>query len=110
MLGVLWYARFRATKIGSWFRDGRGIAPELQQMLLQKHAVGDEVNITKIGAWLGERGEYAMIKAAAERGWLDESSAMMESLIAIKRAGANFIISYFSKSFAQYSKNSSTSA
>ncbi len=52
-------------------------------------------------------GEYAMIKSAAERGWLDERSAMLESLISIKRAGANFIISYFSKSFAQYSKNRS---
>jgi len=39
-------------------------------------------------------GEYAMIKAAAQRGWLDENAVMLESLIAIKRAGANFIISY----------------
>jgi len=40
-------------------------------------------------------GEYAMIKAASERGWLDEQAAMLESLTAIKRAGADFIISYF---------------
>lgn len=40
-------------------------------------------------------GEYAMIKAAAEKGWVDETAVMMESLIAIKRAGADFIISYF---------------
>ncbi len=45
-------------------------------------------------------GEFAMIKAAAERGWLDEEKAMLESLLAIKRAGADFIISYFAKQFA----------
>ncbi|HET7552112.1 MAG TPA: porphobilinogen synthase [Gemmatimonadaceae bacterium] len=40
-------------------------------------------------------GEYAMIKAAAERGWLDGERAMMESLLGIRRAGADFIITYF---------------
>jgi len=39
-------------------------------------------------------GEYAMIKAAAERGWIDEQRAMMEATISIKRAGANLIASY----------------
>jgi porphobilinogen synthase len=42
-------------------------------------------------------GEYSMIKAAAKAGWLDESRAIMESLLAIKRAGADLILSYFSK-------------
>ena len=42
-------------------------------------------------------GEYAMLKAAAEKGWLDHDSVMMEQLIAIKRAGANIIASYFAK-------------
>ncbi|NER19078.1 porphobilinogen synthase [Spongiivirga citrea] len=42
-------------------------------------------------------GEYAMIKAAAEKGWLDHDAVMMEQLIAIKRAGANIIASYFAK-------------
>lgn len=42
-------------------------------------------------------GEYAMLKAAAEKGWLDHDAAMMEQLIAIKRAGANIIASYFAK-------------
>lgn len=46
-------------------------------------------------------GEYAMIKAAARLGWLDESKAMVESLIAIKRAGADIIITYFAKDFAK---------
>ena len=42
-------------------------------------------------------GEYAMIKAAAQQGWIDERRVVMESLISIKRAGADFIISYFTK-------------
>ncbi len=42
-------------------------------------------------------GEYAMIKAASEKGWLDHDAVMMEQLTAIKRAGANMIASYFSK-------------
>ncbi|MCM4150132.1 porphobilinogen synthase [Arenibacter sp. N53] len=42
-------------------------------------------------------GEYAMIKAAAEKGWLDHDAVMMEQLTAIKRAGANIIASYFAK-------------
>lgn len=47
-------------------------------------------------------GEYAMIKAAAERGWLDGEKAMMESLIAIRRAGADMILTYFAKEAATY--------
>jgi len=42
-------------------------------------------------------GEYAMLKAAAEKGWLDHDAVMMEQLIAMKRAGANIIASYFAK-------------
>ncbi|SDD92009.1 porphobilinogen synthase [Niabella drilacis] len=42
-------------------------------------------------------GEYAMIKAAAERGWLDEEKAILESLTSIKRAGADLIATYFAK-------------
>lgn len=42
-------------------------------------------------------GEYSMIKAAAEKGWLDETPAMMEALTAIKRAGADLIATYFAK-------------
>jgi porphobilinogen synthase len=40
-------------------------------------------------------GEYAMIKAAARNGWLDERAAMMESLFALRRAGADLILTYF---------------
>ena len=42
-------------------------------------------------------GEYAMLKAAAEKGWLDHDTVMMEQLLSIKRAGANIIASYFAK-------------
>ena len=42
-------------------------------------------------------GEYAMLKAAAEKGWLDHDSVMMEQITAIKRAGAHIIASYFAK-------------
>jgi porphobilinogen synthase len=49
-------------------------------------------------------GEYSMIKAAGERGWLDADRAMVESLLSIKRAGAKVILSYFAKEFAQLEK------
>jgi porphobilinogen synthase len=45
-------------------------------------------------------GEYAMLKAAAGRGWLDERQAVLESMTAIKRAGADFIVSYWTKELA----------
>lgn len=47
-------------------------------------------------------GEYAMIKAAALNGWLDGERAMLESLLSMKRAGADIILSYFAKEFAAY--------
>ncbi len=50
-------------------------------------------------------GEYSMIKTAAAAGLMDEKQAMLESLIAIKRAGADLIISYFAKDFALLMKN-----
>jgi len=46
-------------------------------------------------------GEYSMIKAAAQLGWLDEEKAMLESLTAIKRAGADIIITYFAPQVAK---------
>jgi porphobilinogen synthase len=42
-------------------------------------------------------GEFAMLKAAAQRGWLDEERAILEALIGIKRAGADIVITYFAK-------------
>jgi len=45
-------------------------------------------------------GEYAMHMAAAQNGWLDEDAIAMESLLAIKRAGADAILTYFAKKAA----------
>jgi porphobilinogen synthase len=47
-------------------------------------------------------GEYAMVKAAAARGWLDEQTAALESLTAIKRAGADVVVSYWTKDLASW--------
>ena len=49
-------------------------------------------------------GEYAMVKAAAQNGWLDGEKAMVESLTCIKRAGAKVILTYFAKEFALLTK------
>ena len=46
-------------------------------------------------------GEYAMIKAGAEKGWIDGEKVMLEVLLSIKRAGAKVILSYFAKEVAQ---------
>jgi porphobilinogen synthase len=46
-------------------------------------------------------GEYSMVKAAAEKGWIDEKAIVKESLTAITRAGANIIITYWAKDIAK---------
>ncbi|HEX8852270.1 MAG TPA: porphobilinogen synthase, partial [Pyrinomonadaceae bacterium] len=46
-------------------------------------------------------GEYAMIKAAAERGWIDERRVMLETLASIKRAGADIVITYYAREAAR---------
>ena len=46
-------------------------------------------------------GEYAMLKLAAARGWIDEERAMLETLTAIKRAGADIIITYYARAAAR---------
>jgi len=47
-------------------------------------------------------GEYAMLKAAAQNGWLDEKATVMESLLGFKRAGADGILTYYAKTVAQW--------
>jgi porphobilinogen synthase len=49
-------------------------------------------------------GEYAMIKAAAQNGWLDHDKAMMEAMMAFKRAGADGVLTYFARDIARYLK------
>ena len=51
-------------------------------------------------------GEYAMLKAAANNGWLDEKSTVMESLLSCKRAGADGILTYYAKQVAEWLKTS----
>lgn len=64
-----------------------------------KNAVNIPVTVFQVS------GEYAMIKAAAEKGWLDNDSIMMEQLMCIKRAGASLISTYFAKEAAIILKN-----
>jgi porphobilinogen synthase len=45
-------------------------------------------------------GEYAMLKAAGEKGWIDAEAAALESLTAIKRAGADLVLTYFAEDVA----------
>lgn len=54
-------------------------------------------------------GEYAMIKAAAEKGWIDHDQVMIEQLLCIKRAGATLISTYFAKEAALYLRNNACS-
>ncbi len=63
-------------------------------------AVREEFDLP-VGAY-NVSGEYAMLKAAAERGWMDERQGALESLLAIKRAGADFIVSYWTKELASW--------
>jgi porphobilinogen synthase len=49
-------------------------------------------------------GEYAMLMAASQNGWLDEKAVIMESLLAFKRAGADGVLTYFAKRAAQWLK------
>ncbi len=50
-------------------------------------------------------GEYAMLKAASQNGWLDEKAVVLESLLSMKRAGANGILTYYAKTVAQWLKD-----
>jgi porphobilinogen synthase len=63
-------------------------------------AVRDRFDLP-VGAY-NVSGEYAMIKAAGAAGWMDERAAALESLTAIKRAGADVIVSYWAKELAQW--------
>ena len=47
-------------------------------------------------------GEYAMLKAAAQNGWLEERAVVMESLLAFKRAGADAVLTYFAKAAGRW--------
>ena len=63
--------------------------------LISLREIKNEVNVPV--AVYQVSGEYSMLKAAAEKGWLDHDAVMMEQITAIKRAGASMIASYFAK-------------
>ena len=69
--------------------------PYLDVVRAVKEAVNVPVSVYNVS------GEYAMIKAASEKGWLNETDAMLEALIAFKRAGADLIATYFAKDAAR---------
>lgn len=90
----------------------------IRELLLDEEEGADMVMVKPAGAYLDViaalreattlpvaayqvSGEYLMIKSAAAAGWLDEEAVVMESLIGIKRAGADVILSYFAKAVAQ---------
>ena len=91
----------------------------LRELMLDEEEGADIVMVKPAGAYLDiisdvrenttlpvaayqVSGEYLMIKSAAADGWVNEEAVMMESLIAIKRAGADMILSYFAKNAARY--------
>ena len=59
-----------------------------------------ELTDVPIGAY-HVSGEYSMIKAAGEKGWIDDKQVAIEQLTAVKRSGANFILTYFAKEIAE---------
>lgn len=90
----------------------------IREVLLDVHEGADAVMIKPAGGYLDiihearqvttlplaayqVSGEYAQIHAAAQRGWLDAEACREESLVSIKRAGADMIVTYFAKAFAQ---------
>lgn len=97
--------------------DFRNSAEAIKETLLDVEEGADIVMVKPAGAYLDiirrvkdsvqvpvaayqVSGEYAMIKAAAANGWLNEKQGMIESLTAIRRAGADIIVSYFAKDYA----------
>lgn len=64
------------------------------------HKVREAVNLPVVAYQVS--GEFSLIKAAAERGWIDEKAAALETLTGIKRAGADLIITYFAPQMAEW--------
>lgn len=99
--------------------DYANVREALREVILDEEEGADMVMVKPAGAYLDiiakvrettslpvaayqVSGEYLMIKSAAEAGWLDEKAVVLESLYAIKRAGADLILSYFAKQVAQW--------
>lgn len=99
--------------------DYANVREAVREVILDEEEGADMVMVKPAGAYLDiiskvrettslpvaayqVSGEYLMIKSAADAGWLDEKAVVLESLYAIKRAGADLILSYFAKDVAQW--------
>ena len=97
------------------FRETEADLAEGADLVLVKPALGygDIIHRVKekfscpVGCY-SVSGEYAMIKAAAERGWIDEKKVVFETHLSMKRAGAGFIVSYWAKDIARWGKGGSS--
>jgi porphobilinogen synthase len=65
--------------------------------------VRDIVNVPVVAYQVS--GEFSLIKAAAQRGWIDERAAAFETLTGIRRAGADLVITYFAPDMAEWLRN-----
>ena len=89
-------------------REIEGDLAEGADMILMKPAMpyGDVIRAARdrfdipLGAYQVS-GEYSMLQAAFERGWLDRDRAILESLLGLRRAGAGFLVSYFAQAAAR---------
>ena len=92
-------------------REAKADLEEGADMLLVKPALGYEDILFEVkqklqcpvGAY-SVSGEYAMIKAASQKGWLDEKKTVLETHLGMKRAGADFIVTYWAKEIARWEK------
>lgn len=99
--------------------DYANVREAIREVILDEEEGADMVMVKPAGAYLDiivkvrenttlpvaayqVSGEYLMIKAASGAGWLDEKAVVLESLTAIKRAGADFILTYFAKQVAEW--------
>ena len=102
--GIMAYSAKYASCFYGPFRDALDSAPGFgdkktyQRDYANRREVRDSVDVPVSAYHVS--GEYAMIKAAAKMGWLDENKAIIESLTSIKRAGADLIATYFAKDAA----------
>lgn len=103
--------------------DYANVREAMREVILDEQEGADMVMVKPAGAYLDiivkvrenttlpiaayqVSGEYLMIKAASEAGWLDEKAVVLESLTAIKRAGADLILTYFAKQVAEWERQS----
>lgn len=78
------------------------VKPSLSYLDIMRE-VKDNVNLPLVA--YNVSGEFAMVKAAAENGWIDEQAVVLEKLTSMKRAGADLIVTYFAKDVAKWLQN-----